>query len=203
MKWPILEGFLALTPPNVVQLGWNLDQDYSSWRLRHCFKNFSKIQIFHEIGHSQSLHVFLVFVQLWGRFSPWRRPKSKKVNISRDKTTPSGYPNIAKSTLYLVPIFQEKYDYFLSHFGRFLVKKGAWSPFKGPESKSHLAYTGATIPGIQNMQTVWSHHMPVLSLSVTKVVFFKFWTTFSSLAAFSGTTPTFFQKMKLISRCRI
>ena len=96
----------------------------------------------------------------------------KSKYLFRDKTTPSGYPNIAKSRLYLVPIFQEKYDYFLSHFDRFLVKKGAWSPFKGPESKSHLAYAGATIPGIQNMQRVWSHHMPVLSLSVTKVVFF-------------------------------
>ena len=113
------------------------------------------------------------------RFCPTLRPffSMKEAEIEKTKyfqrqNYVSGYPNIAKSTLYLVPIFQEKYDYFLSHFGRFLVKKGAWSPFKGPKSKSHLAYTGATIPGIQNMQTVWSHRMPVLSLSVTKVVFF-------------------------------
>ena len=36
--------------------------------------------------------------------------------------------------------------------------------------------------------------MPVLSLSVTKVVFFQFQTTFSSLAAFLSTTPTFLEK---------
>ena len=33
----------------------------------------------------QSLQFFLVFVQLWGRFSPWRRLKSKKLNILRRK----------------------------------------------------------------------------------------------------------------------
>ena len=44
-----------------------------------------------------------------------------------EKTTPSGYPKFAKSRSYLVPIFQKKYDYFLSRFGRFLVKKWAWS----------------------------------------------------------------------------
>ena len=183
MKWLIFERFWALTPPNVVRLCWNLNHSYSSWRVTHWFKNFSKTQIFTEIGRSQSLHFFFVFVQLWGHFSPWRRPKSKKVNVSQGKTTPSRYPNITKSRLYLVPIFQEKYDYFLSHFGCFLVKKGAWSHFKGSESKSHRAYTGATIPSIQNMQRVWSHHMPVLSLLVTKVGVFLFSTTFPSLAA--------------------
>ena len=104
--------------------------------------------------------------------------------------------------LALLP-FKWKIGLLFALFERFLVKKGAWSLFKGPESKSNLAYAGATIPGIQNMQTVWSHHMPVLSLSVTKVVFFKFHTTFSSLAAFLGTTPLIQKKMSLISWCRI
>ena len=139
------------------------------------------LQEFFKNSNFSRNRTFPKFARFFG-FCPTLRPffsmKEAEIEKSkyffRDKTTPSGYPNIAKSRLYLVPIFQEKYDYFLSHFGRFLVKKGAWSPFKGPESKSHLAYTGATIPGIQNMQTVWSHHMPVLSLSVTKVVFFKF-----------------------------
>ena len=30
-----------------------------------------------------------------------------------DKTAPSGYPKMANSRPYLVPIFQEKYDYWL------------------------------------------------------------------------------------------
>ena len=101
-----------------------------------------------------------------------------------DKTMPLCYPKITKSRPYLVPTFQEKYDYFLSHFGGILVKKGAWSHFKGSESKSHLAYTGTTIPGIQNMQRVWSQHMPVLSLSVTKVVFFLIFNHFFKFRCF-------------------
>ena len=47
--------------------------------------------------------------------------------------------------------FKWKIGLLFAIFERFLVKKGAWSRFKGPESKSNLAYAGATIPGIQNM----------------------------------------------------
>ena len=53
-----------------------------------------------------------------------------------------------KLRLYLVLVFQEKYDYFLLHFGYFLVKKGAWSKVKGSESKSNLAYARAMTPGV-------------------------------------------------------
>ena len=148
-----------------------------------------KIQLFSEVGRTHSLH-FFVFVQLWPCLSPWRRPKPKKLNIFLGKTMPSGYPKSTKSRPYFVPIFQEKYDY-LSYFSCFLLKKGLWSHFKGLESKSHLAYTGAMIPGVSNMQRVWSHHMPVLSLLVPKIIFLKFQNTFSSLTAFLGTTPLF------------
>ena len=85
----------------------------------------------------------------------------KETKCDKDKTIPLGFPKIEKSRPYLVPNFQEKYDYFLSYFGRFLVKKEAWSHFKDSESKSHLAYTGAAIPRVSNMQRVWSHYMPV------------------------------------------
>ena len=51
-----------------------------------------------------------------------------------------------------------------------MVEKRAWCKVKGSESKSNLAYAGATIPGVWNIQMVRSHHMPVLSLSVPKVV---------------------------------
>ena len=162
-----------------------------------------KIQFFTEIGCTQSLHFFSVFIQLWTHFYPGRRPKLKKLNIPMNKTTSSGYPKIAKSRPYLVPIFQEKYNYFLSYFGCFLLKKGAWWHFKGSESKSHLAYAGAMVPGVLNMQRVWSHHFLVLSFVESKDIFFKFGTTFSKLAAFLVTTPTFFWKMSLISWCRI
>ena len=135
---------------------------------QNCFENSS----FCRNRTYPKFALFSVFVQLWPRFSPWRRPKSKKLNTLQDKTTPSDYPKIAKSRPFLVPIFQEKYDYFLCYFGRFLLKKGAWSHVKGSKSKSNLDYAGTTIPGVLNMQRVWFHHMPLLSLSVTKVVFF-------------------------------
>ena len=140
MKWPIFDRFWALTPLYMVWFCWNLHQSYSSRRVRHCFKNFLKIQIFPEIGRTQNLPFFQFLSNFESVFSPWSRAKSKKLNIFRGKTMPSGYPKIAKWRPYLVPIFQEKYDYFLSHFGSFLVKKGAWSHFKGSESKSHLPY---------------------------------------------------------------
>ena len=162
---------------------------YYSRRVRHCCKNFFENSNFYRKRTFPKFALFFSFCPTLRPFLSVKEAKIQKTKYFKDKTMPSSYPKIANSRPYLVPIFQEKYDYFLSYFGRFLVKKGVWSPFKGPESKSHLAYTGATIPGIQNMQTVWSHHMPVLSLSVTKVVFFKFQTTFSSLAAFLGTTP--------------
>ena len=91
--------------------------------------------------------LFFRFSQIWGSFSRWRRPISKKLNTCQDKSTPSGYPKIGKSRSYLVAIFQEKYDYFLSYFGRFLVKKRAWSNFKGQESKVNLAVAGVTTLG--------------------------------------------------------
>ena len=81
---------------------------------------------------------------------------------------------MAKSSVYLLPIFQEKFNYFLLHFCPFLVKKGAWSREKGAKSKSNQAYVGATIPGVQDLQRVWSHYLLALSFSVTKVVFLKF-----------------------------
>ena len=59
----------------------------------------------------------------------------------------SGYPNIAKSRSYLVPIFQEKYR-FCPVSAVFLLKKGAWSKVKGSESKSNLAHVTDTTPGI-------------------------------------------------------
>ena len=109
--------------------------------------------------------LFSVFVQLWGCFSPWRRPKSKKLNVLQDQTTPSGYPKITKSRPYLVPIFQEKYDYFCPILVVFWWKKGrAWSHFKGSESKFDLPYCSITIVGHVSVQKVWFQHFPVLRL---------------------------------------
>ena len=129
--------------------------------------------------------LFSVFVQLWGCFSPWRRPKSKKLNILQDKTTPSGYPKIAKSRPYLAPIFHEKYDYFLSYFGPFLVKKRAWSHFKVSESNLLQSHNS----GACSSQKSLVPELPSFAAIGAKGRFFQFQTTFSSLAAFLGTMP--------------
>ena len=50
--------------------------------------------------------------------------KEMPVDINENRYTTSGYPNITKSRPYLFPIFQENYDYFLSYFGYFLLKRG-------------------------------------------------------------------------------
>ena len=46
------------------------------------------------------------------------------VDINENWYMTSGYPNITKSSPYLAPNFQENYDYFLSYFGYFLLKRG-------------------------------------------------------------------------------
>ena len=93
-----------------------------------------------------------------------KEAKIQKNKYFKDKTMPSGYPKIVNSRPYLVPMFQEKYDYFLSYFGCFLVKKGAWSHFKGSESKFDLPYCSLTIVGHVSVQKVWFQHFPVLRL---------------------------------------
>ena len=138
----------------MVRSCWNYLSYYSK-RVRHCFKKFLEIQIFTEIGRSQSLYFFSVFA----KFNP--------VFLHE-----SGCSKIAKSRPYLVSIFQEKYDYFLSYFVLFLLKKGAWLKIKRLESKSDLPYFSLTILGHNPVQTVSSQHVLILSLLVTEVVFF-------------------------------
>ena len=88
------------------------------------FEEFFEYSNFYRNRTYPKFALFSVFVQLWGCFSSWRRPKSKKLNGCRDETTPSGYPEITKSRPYLVPIFQEKYDYFCPILVVFWWKKG-------------------------------------------------------------------------------
>ena len=108
--------------------------------------------------------------------------------------------------IYLIALlpFKWKIGLLFALFEHFLVKIRPWPKVKGSKSISNLAYAAATIPGVSNMQRVWSHHFPILSFMKSKDVFFKFRTTFSSWAAFLGTTPTFFKKMSFFSiECRI
>ena len=100
---------------------------------------------------SPKFNLFLRFCPTLGPIYPMKEAKIEKSKNFKVKIQASGYPNRAKSRPYLVLIFQEKHDYFLLHFGPFLVKKGTWSRVNGSESKSNPAYAGATTPGVQNM----------------------------------------------------
>ena len=45
---------------------------------------------------------FAFLVQLWLPIFPWRWPKSKKIISGEEKRQPLGYPNMSKSSLYLL-----------------------------------------------------------------------------------------------------
>ena len=68
--------------------------------------------------------VFFSFCPTLRPFFSMKEANIEKTKYAKEKTTSSGYPKIAKSRTYLVSIFQEKYDYILSYFGRFFVKMG-------------------------------------------------------------------------------
>ena len=87
---------------------------------------------------------------------------------------PSRYPSMSTPTLVPPLPFTWKIGLLFKPFQRFLVKIRARSKVEGLELKSNIVYTGSTNPGILNMQNIWSHHFPILSLLVTKVVFFNF-----------------------------
>ena len=74
----------------------------------------------------------------------------------------------------------------------------AWAKVRGSKWKCKLAYAGAIIPGMSNLQRVWSHHLHILSLLVPKVVFFFILTHIFSFSAFLGTTPKFLVKIKFL-----
>ena len=71
-------------------------------------------------------------------------------NIEDENSANGLSKSVNPNPVALLP-FKWKIGLLFALFERFWVKKGAWSPFKGPESKSNLAYAGATILGIQNM----------------------------------------------------
>ena len=137
---------------------------YYSRRVRHCFKNFFENSNFYRKRTFPKFALFFSFCPTLRPFLSVKEAKIQKTKYFKNKTMPSSYPKIANSRPYLVPIFQEKYDYFLSYFGRFLVKKGAWSSFKGSQSKCHLSYCSLTILGHVPVQKVWFQHFPVLRL---------------------------------------
>ena len=91
-----------------------------------------------------------------------------------DKNSVIGLSKSAINTnLAALSPFKWKIGLLFALFEGFSVKIRAWSKAIGSESKSNLAYAGATISGVLNMQRVLSHHLLVLRILETKDVFLK------------------------------
>ena len=168
MKWPILGGLCALTLPNIVRLCRHFYQSQYLKREKQCLQNLWKIWIFTEAGDTQILHI-------WSNFEPKLPPEDgqnpEKQNNSRQKFSDRAiqicYQHQPRSSF----PFQWKIGLHFALFESFFVKIRAWSKVIGSESKSNLAYAGATISGVLNMQTVLSHQLLVLRILESKDVF--------------------------------
>ena len=108
--------------------------------------------------------------------------------------------NNFKDKIWLQAILIWKNQGSLLYFGNFFLEKEAWSKFKESDSKSNTVYAEGTTSGVYNMQRVGSHHFPMFSLSVIKVVLFQFQPIVSSLAAFLATMPIRLKKISSISQ---
>ena len=76
---PILRGFWVLTSPNMVRFWWKLHTRGSILADKNSVWKTLKNLIFYENGTDPDLRLLL---QFWTHITPWRWPKSKKINIS-------------------------------------------------------------------------------------------------------------------------
>ena len=89
-RWSIHElgHFGGFLDPNSPQNPWILVKLAPEVVLKEkntVLKFLWQIPIFTETAAEKSLILFSVFAQLWGPFTPWRKPKSKKLSIFADK----------------------------------------------------------------------------------------------------------------------
>ena len=157
-EWPIFESFWALTPPNIVRSCWNFHHSYYPWGVRHHFKIFWKLKFLLKWEVPKVCGFFSVFVQLWPHFSPWRSPKSNKLNNFKGQNYAIGLSKNLKIKDLSCPNFSGKIRLLFVPFWQFFAEKGTWFKVKGLESKWDPAHVTNTTPGIQNMQRVRSHH---------------------------------------------
>ena len=134
--------------------------------------------------------LFKVFVQLWPRFSPRRRPKSKKLNVTRTKLYHSAFQNSKNQGPILSQIFRKNTITFCPILAVFWWKKRRGHTLRleikislslyWSRDSSCLEYAKGLVPPYACLKPF-----------VAKCRYFKFQTTFSSLAAFLGNTPRF------------
>ena len=112
---------------------------------------------------------FAHLVQLWAKMA---KIKENKKLVDKNSVIGLSKSAINTNTAALSP-FKWKIGLLFALFESFSVKIRAWSKVKGSEPKSNLAYAGATISGVLNMQRVLSHHLLVLRILESKDVFLK------------------------------
>ena len=118
-------------------------------------------------------------------FSMKKEAEIEKSNSLSRQSYAIGLSEYRKIKVLSCSSFSGKIRLLFVLFWLLFAKKGAWSKIKGSESKSNLAHVTNTTPGIQNLQRVCSHYMPVLSLSMSKVIFFLISNHFFYFGSFS------------------
>ena len=81
------------------------------------WKLFWRILVFMEKGRGPTLN------QLWLPVSPWKWPKSRKISNDAEKLQPLGYPNMLKSSLYLLFLFGKNTFTFCNIWANFAGKQ--------------------------------------------------------------------------------
>ena len=163
-----IEHFWAFLDPNSSKYGPALLKFVPQLLLKESKRLFQKIFI--KIESFQSLHFLLVFVQLWGHFSPWRRPKSKKLKILWTKLHHRAIQKSQNQGPILSQFFRKNTITFCPLLAIVWWKKGCGNTLKAWNQNLTWPIAVSQFWGI--FQYKQSQHILVLSLFVTKVFFF-------------------------------
>ena len=87
--------FGAITLVNNMKLNWNFDHGSSHSCINAIYSILKNSNFYRDRTHPK----FEFLVQLWSPFTPWKWPKSKKVNIFIEKNLTISYPNFMLNSL--------------------------------------------------------------------------------------------------------
>ena len=183
-------GFLGLNSPKYYQILLKFSPEVVFKETQTVFEKFWKNSNFYR---NERYPKFTRLVQLSLPFSPWRWPKSKKLNICRRKFSHRALQILQNQSPISSQLFRKNMISFCSILIIFYQKERRGHKLKA--QNQNLTYT------------VLSTRFLIIFLSKNFVPstfqfaaigakgrFFKFYHKFSSLAAFLGTTPTFLVK---------
>ena len=135
------------------------------------------------------MHFFSVFVQLWGRSSPWRRPKSKKLNVRRRKIRHRAIQILQNQGSILSQFFRKSTITFCPILAVFWWKKGRGHTLMARNQNWTYPIAVSQLWAMFQCRKFGFRTSQFCGYRCQRSFFFQFQTTFSSLAAFLGTTP--------------